>query len=279
MATGDNIRSEFLFEDGVAFLNLGNDGATPRDVLAAQDAWRTRMERQPIRFMGRELPAALRRAATDLAGFLGARGDDLVFVENATAGVNAVARSVSLAPGDQVLTTDYAYPAVRKALTFLCRGAGATLVEAAVPFPLEGEDQVVDAVDAALGRNTRLAVFDHVTSQTAVVFPIARLIELCRSRNVPVLVDGAHVPGMLPLDLTALGADWYTGNAHKWLFSPKGCCFLWARSDRQAALHPVVISHGLDEGFTAEFDWVGTRDASAWLAVSDAMAFYHRISH
>ena len=237
------------------------------------------MERQPVRFLDRELPAALRRAAADLAGFVGARSDDLVFVENATAGVNAVARSVPLAAGDQVLTTNHAYPAVRKALTFLCRGAGATLVEAAVPFPLTGDDQVVAAVEAALGPKTRLAVFDHVTSQTAVVYPVARLIELCRSRNVPVLVDGAHVPGMLPLDLSALGADWYTGNAHKWLFSPKGCGFLWARPEHQPDLHPLVISHGLDQGYLAEFDWVGTRDPSAWLAVTDAIAFHGRLGH
>ena len=178
-----------------------------------------------------------------------------------------------------MLTTNHAYPAVRKALTFLCRGAGATLVEAAVPFPLTGDDQVVAAVEAALGPKTRLAVFDHVTSQTAVVYPVARLIELCRSRNVPVLVDGAHVPGMLPLDLSALGADWYTGNAHKWLFSPKGCGFLWARPEHQPDLHPLVISHGLDQGYLAEFDWVGTRDPSAWLAVTDAIAFHGRLGH
>jgi isopenicillin-N epimerase len=277
MAMGDNIRSEFLLEDGVAFLNHGSYGATPRAVLVAQDEWRTRMERQPVRFMGRELPAALRRAAGDLAGILGARSDDLVFVENATAGVNAVVRSVALGPGDDVLTTDHAYPAVRNALSFRCRDAGATLVEAQVPFPLSHDDQVVAAVEAALGSKTRLAVFDHVTSQTAVIFPVARLIERCRARNVPVLIDGAHAPGMIALDVAALGADWYVGNAHKWLFSAKGCGFLWARPEHQGNLHPLVISHGLDDGFIAEFDWVGTRDASAWLAVSDAIAFHRRM--
>jgi isopenicillin-N epimerase len=273
-----------MLEEGIAFLNHGSYGATPRAVMAAQDEWRLRMERQPVRFMARELPAALRRAARDLAGFLGAEGDDLagddlVFVENATAGVNAVARSVALGPGDEVLITDHVYGAVRKALTFLCRDVGATLVEARVPFPLSDDAQVVAAVEAHLTPRTRLAVFDHVTSQTAVIFPVTQLVELCRTRVVPVLIDGAHAPGMVAFQVSDLGADWYVGNAHKWLFSAKGCGFLWAKPEHQASLHPLVISHGLDEGFIAEFDWVGTRDASAWLAVSDAIAFHRRMGH
>lgn len=273
MAFGAGLRSEFLLEDGVTFLNHGSYGATPRAVLAAQDAWRARMERQPVRFMQRELPGALRAAAAVLAEFLAVSGDDLVFVENATAGINVVARAAALGPGDEVLTTGHAYPAVRKVLNFVCRESGAALVEAEAPFPVSGGDQVVAAVAAAITPRTRLAVLDHVTSQTAVVFPIAALAVLCRSHGVPLLVDGAHAPGMLALDIAAVDADWYVGNAHKWLFAPKGCGFLWASPERQAGLHPVVISHGLDQGFTAEFDWVGTRDPSAWLAVRDAIGF------
>ena len=267
------MRSEFLLEDGIVFLNHGSYGATPRVVLAAQDAWRARMERQPVHFMSRVLPEALREAAGVLAGFLGVSGDDLVFVENATAGVNAVMRGATLGPGDEVLTTDHAYPAIRNVLGLVCRESGATLVEAALPFPLSGDDQVVASVAAALSPRTRLAVFDHVTSETATVLPIAALAALCRSRGVPLLVDGAHAPGMLDLDIAAVGADWYVGNAHKWLFAPKGCGFLWAARLRQPGLHPPVVSHGLDQGFTAEFDWVGTRDPSAWLTVRDAIAF------
>ncbi len=277
MAFGARMRSEFLLEDQVTYLNHGSYGATPRAVLAAQDAWRTRMERQPTRFMGRELPGALREAASELAAFLAVRADDLVFVENTTAGINAVARAVSLGSGDEVLTTDHAYPAVRNALSFVCRQSGATLVEAAVPFPVAADEQVIAAVEAAVTPRTRLAVFDHVTSLTAAVFPIGELVALCRSRGVPVLVDGAHAPGMLALDVSAIGADWYVGNAHKWLFAPKGCGFLWAPPARQPDLHPAVISHGLDQGFTAEFDWIGTRDPSAWLAVRDAIAFLRRL--
>ncbi len=273
MAFGASLRSEFLLEDGIAFLNHGSYGATPRVVLAAQDQWRARMERQPVHFMHRVLPGALREAAGVLAAFLGVSGDDLVFVENATAGVNAVLRGATLGPGDEVLTTDHTYPAVRNVLNFVCRQSGATLVEAPVPFPLSGDDQVVASVAAALSPRTCLAVLDHVTSETATVLPIAALSALCRSRGVPVLVDGAHAPGMLDLDIAAVGADWYVGTAHKWLFAPKGCGFLWAAPARQPGLHPPVVSHGLDQGFTAEFDWVGTRDPSAWLTVGDAIAF------
>lgn len=273
MAFGASLRSEFLLEDGIVFLNHGSYGATPRVVLAAQDEWRARMERQPVHFMQRVLPGALREAAGVLAAFLGVSGDDLVFVENATAGVNAVLRGATLGPGDEVLTTDHAYPAIRNVLSFVCRQSGATLVEAPVPFPLSGDDQVVAAVAAALSPRTRLAVLDHVTSETATVMPIARLSALCRSQGVPLLVDGAHAPGMLDLDIAAVGADWYVGNAHKWLFAPKGCGFLWAAPARQPGLHPLVVSHGLDQGFTAEFDWVGTRDPSAWLTVRDALDF------
>jgi isopenicillin-N epimerase len=274
MTFGARMRSEFLLEDGIAYLNHGSYGATPRVVLAAQDTWRARMERQPVHFMSRVLPGALREAAAVLAGFLGVSGDDLVFVENATAGVNAILRGAKLGPGDEVLTTDHAYPAIRNVLDFVCRESGATLVEAPVPFPLSGGEQVVASVTAALSQRTRLAVFDHVTSETATVLPIAALAALCRSRGVPLLVDGAHAPGMLDLDIAAVGADWYVGNAHKWLFAPKGCGFLWAAKLRQPGLHPTVVSHGLDQGFAAEFDWVGTRDPSAWLTVRDAIAYF-----
>ncbi len=273
MTFGASMRPKFLLEDGIAYLNHGSYGATPRVVLAAQDEWRARMERQPVHFMNRVLPGALREAAGVLAAFLGVSGDDLVFVENATSGVNAVLRSVALGPGDEVVTTGHAYPAIRNVLGFVCRASGATLVEAPVPFPLSDDDQVVESVAAALSPRTRLAVLDHVTSETATVMPIAALAALCRSRGVPLLVDGAHAPGMLDLDIAAVGADWYVGNAHKWLFAPKGCGFLWAAPARQPGLHPTVVSHGLDQGFAAEFDWVGTRDPSAWLAVGDAIAF------
>jgi len=270
-------RDDWLLDPDVAFLNHGSFGATPRPVLAEQDRWRILMERHPTHFMSEELPPALRAAAARLAAFVGARADDLVFVENATAGCNAVLRSLRFAPGDEILVTDHGYPAVRKAAEYVVARAGACVVEAAVPFPLEDAAQVVSAVAARLGPRTRLAIFDHVTSPTAIIFPVRELTALCRAAGVPVLVDGAHAPGMLSLDVPAIGADWYTGNCHKWLMAPKGSAFLWVAPDRQADTHPLVISHGFGDGFTAEFDWVGTRDPSAWLAVPAAIDFHERL--
>jgi isopenicillin-N epimerase len=229
---------------------------------------------QPVRFMQRELPSALREAARRLAGFLGAAGEDLVFVENATTAANAVLRSVRFEPGDEILCTNHTYGAVRNAIAHICAGTGAQVRVAEVPFPLGAPSQAEAAVAAVLSPRTRLAVLDYITSPTAIVLPVERLVAACRAVGAQVLVDAAHAPGMLAMDVAALGADWVTGNAHKWLYAPKGCAFLWAAPAAQVGLHPTTISHGLNQGFTAEFDWVGTRDPSAWLSVGAALDFY-----
>jgi isopenicillin-N epimerase len=270
-------RDEWLLDPEVAFLNHGSFGATPRVVLAEQERWRALMERHPTHFMSEELPPALRAARARLAAFVGAQPDDLVFVENATAGCNTLLRSLPLAPGDEILVTDHGYAAVRKAAEYVAGRASARVVEAAVPFPLEDAAQVVAAVASRLSPRTRLAIFDHITSSTAVIFPVRELTALCHAAGVPVLIDGAHAPGMLSLDVPSVGADWYTGNCHKWLMAPKGCAFLWVAPERQADIHPLVISHGYGQGFTAEFDWVGTRDPSAWLSVPAAIDFHERL--
>jgi isopenicillin-N epimerase len=270
-------RSEWLLDPDVAFLNHGSFGATPRAVLAEQERWRALMERHPTHFMSEELPPALRTASARLAAFVGARAEDLVFVENATAGCNAVLRSLSFAPGDEILVTDHGYAAVRKAAEYVAGRAGARVVEANVTFPLEDSAQVVAAISSHLGPRTRLAILDHITSPTAVIFPVRELTALCRAAGVPVLIDGAHAPGMLSLDVPSVGADWYTGNCHKWLMAPKGSAFLWVAPDRQADTRPLVISHGYGEGFAAEFAWVGTRDPSAWLSVPAAIDFHERL--
>jgi isopenicillin-N epimerase len=271
---GRAVRAEFCLDDTVAFLNHGSFGATPRRVLAAQQRWRDLMERQPVRFMTRELPPALTRARAALAGFLGADAADLVFVENATAGVNSVLRGLRLSPGDEILVTALGYPAVLNAARFAAAQSGARLVTVELPLPIGSAAAITAAVAGALSTRTRLAILDHVTSATACVMPVAALVAACHDAGVPVLVDGAHAPGMLALELDRLGADFYTGNCHKWLFAPKGAGFLHAGRDRQAGLHPLVISHGLDKGLHAEFDWPGTRDFTAWLAVEDAIAFH-----
>ena len=261
----------------MVFLNHGSFGAAPSEVLAVQEDWRRRLERQPCRFMRRTLPEGLRQAAAVLAGFLGARADDVVFVENTTAGINAVLRSLRFAAGDEVVVTDHVYNAVRNTLRFVLAGTGASLRVARVGMPVASEAQILDAVLPVIGPRTRLAVIDHVASPSAVRFPVDAIAERCRAVGAALLVDGAHAPGMLDLDVPATGADWYVGNAHKWLCAPKGSAFLWARADRQEGLHPTVISHDLGLGFTAEFDKVGTRDGSAWLAVPAAVRFHERL--
>jgi isopenicillin-N epimerase len=257
----------------VVYLNHGSYGAAPHRVLQAQQRWREAMEREPQRFMRDELPQARTAARLALCEYVGADPSNLAFVDNATTGINAVVASLDLAPGDQVLTTSHAYGAVRNTLTHHCGRHGAHLVEAPLAFPVRDEDAVVRAVAAGLSDRTRLAVLEHVTSDSALVFPLERLSDLCRERGVRLLVDGAHAVGMLPLALERFAVDWYVGNAHKWLCAPKGAGFLWARSDRHADLHPTVISHGLGQGFLAEFDWQGTRDYSPWLSLPEAVDF------
>jgi isopenicillin-N epimerase len=276
-ALGAAIRHEWTLDPDFLTVNHGSFGATPKLVLAAQDEWRRRMEAQPSRFMRAVLPDAMREAAAQLAKFVGAEGKDLAFVENATTGCNAVLRSLRLAPGDEIVVLSHVYGAVRNTVRYLTERAGARMVEAPVPFPRPLPEAIVANLAATLTPRTRLAVLDHITSSSALVLPLQRMVETCHAAGVPVLVDGAHGPGQVTLDLTALGADWYSGNCHKWLCAPKGSAFLHARADRQADIHPVTISHGLGQGFLAEFDWTGTWDPSAYLTVPDAIGFHHRL--
>lgn len=271
---GKRSLGDFCLDPEVIYLNHGSFGATPRVVLAAQDRWRVRMERQPVEFMIRTLEPALRGAAGVLGAFIGARGDDIAFVDNATTGVNAVLRSLDFAPGDEIVFTNHGYGAVNKAIRYTCERSGATPVEVRVPFPIADASECISAIEAAITPRTKLAVLDHITSATGLVLPIGELIALCRERGVPVLVDGAHAPGMVPLDVTALGADYYTGNCHKWLCAAKGAGFLWVAPERQAAVAPLVISWGWGDGFAKAFDWPGTRDFTPWLTVTDALDYH-----
>lgn len=268
------LRRRFLLESGSAFLNHGSFGTAPRKVLAAAQRWRRRMEVNPDRFLRSVLPGALRGAAGLLARFLQVKEEDLAFVENATSGVNAVLRSLEFRPGDEILATSHTYNAVRQAIRHVCARSGAKLVEARIVLPVRNESDLVSPIERRISRRTRLLVLDHISSPTGLVFPVKRLARLARERGARVLVDGAHAPGQLELDIAALGVDWYAGNCHKWLFAPKGCGFLWAPAGAQQGLHPPVISHGYGKGFAAEFDWTGTRDFSNWLAVTAALDFY-----
>jgi isopenicillin-N epimerase len=274
---GKRLLPLWALDPAVAYLNHGSYGATPHEVLADQQRWRLELERGPVRFMQKTLPDALRANAAALAHFLGAEPTDLVFVENATQGVNAVLRSLRFSAGDELLTTTHVYGAVRNTMRHLAERVGARLIEAPLPYPLGDPQIAIDSLASHINARTKLLVIDLITSPTALVLPVAALAAKARSVGARVLVDAAHAPGQIGFDLPALGADYVTGNAHKWLFAPKGSAFLWARRDRQAGLHPTTISHGLDQGFLTEFDWVGTRDPSAWLATGAALAFYRRL--
>ena len=265
--------SLWSLDPAVTYLNHGSFGACPTAVLAVQSALRLEMEREPGDFLDVSLKGRLDVARDALSAYIGADSGDLAFVGNATTGVNAVLRSLPFEPGDELLTTTHTYAACRNAIDYVAARSGAHVVVATLPFPVRGDEEVIAAVLACASPRTRLAVLDHVTSSTALVLPVARLIAELRYRGIETLVDGAHAPGMVPLALSELGAAYYTGNAHKWLCAPKGAAFLHVRRDRQAGLHPSVISHGYTHGFHAEFDWTGTCDPTPWLCIPEAIRF------
>lgn len=277
MRFGHGMREHWALDPDVLYLNHGTVGATPRRVLAAQQAIRDAMELQPSAFLLRECadlgsgwPRAerprMRVAAGEIARRLGARGEDLVFVDNATEGVNTVLRSLPFDAGDEILLSDHGYGAVALAAGVVARERGAAVRTVKLPDPVADAPSVVEAFAAGLTPRTRLVVVDHVTSDSALILPVAAIAARCRAAGVPVLVDGAHAPGAIPLDIPSLGVTWYTGNLHKWGWAPRSSAILWVSPDRQAAIHPLVASWGSGKGFLAEFDWVGTRDPSPWLA-------------
>jgi isopenicillin-N epimerase len=262
-----------MLKEGITFLNHGSFGAVPRVVFEAHNEWRRRIEAEPVELLGRRNFELIAQAKRPVAQWLGMNDADFGFVTNATEGINAVLRSLNLNAGDELVTTNHVYHAVRQAMRLTARRAGAVVKEVAVNVPVESAEQIVAAVLDGLTPRTRLVVIDHVTSPTALVFPVEEIIAGCTSRGVDVLVDGAHAPGMVPLNVEKLGSAYYAANLHKWVCAPKGSAFLWVRPDRKKDVHPAVVSHFLDEGFSREFGWQGTRDIGSWLTVPTALEF------
>ncbi|MEX0271797.1 aminotransferase class V-fold PLP-dependent enzyme [Leptolyngbyaceae cyanobacterium UHCC 1019] len=266
-------------DPAIAFLNHGSFGACPIAVLEQQQHYRQRMERQPLQFLGVDVEPLLDEAREALAVFVGADAADLVFVPNATTGINAVLRSLTFQPGAELLTTNHEYNACRNALNYIAERQELKVVVAEIPFPLTSSSQILEAIVDKISSRTQLALLDHVTSQTGLVFPLIELIQEFNQRGIETLIDGAHAPGMVPLNLRELNATYYTGNCHKWLCSPKGAAFLVVRRDLQPKIRPLTISHGANvdrpnrSRFHLEFDWMGTADPTAYLSVPAAIQF------
>lgn len=272
-----NLAHEWALDPKVVFLNHGSFGATPRRIMEKQSELRARLEAEPVRFMVRELEPLLDEARRELGAFVGADPADIAFVANATTGVNAVLRSLDLRPGDELLTTTHEYNACKNALLYVAARTGAHVTFAPLPLPVADPGEIVSAIVRCVGPRTRLLLVDHVTSPTALVLPVGEIARAVEALGVRVLVDGAHAPGMVDVDLSALGASYYTANFHKWLCAPKGCAMLWVRRDQQAHVRPAVTSHGANSPrddrskFLLEFDWTGTDDPTAYLCVGDCL--------
>jgi len=274
---GKHLRPLWHLEADGTFLNHGSFGACPKSVLAAQSAWRETMERQPDQFFRRTVSPlnpdnALRQGARRLAAFMGTTGDKVAFVANPTEAVNTVLKAFPLKADDEILVLDCVYNAVRLSVEEKCRATGARMVMAMLPIPMTSNDVVGRIVDAATPR-TRLAIIDHIASAPALVFPVAEITRALQARGVKVMVDGAHALGQLDLNLDGIGADWYTATAHKWFYAPKGSAFLHARNPGDLQLRPLSVSHYYNDPFPLCFDYVGTRDVTAFLTLSPAQDF------
>jgi len=283
MEFGRSILDLWPLDPAATYLNHGTVGVVPNRVADAQQALRARIERHPARFMLRDLwsftgsatggPTLMRQAAAEVAAFVGARAQDLVFVDNTSTGVNAVLRSMTLSHGDELVVTDHLYGGLVTAVNYAARTSGAIVRTVEMPYPAFDADASVERVAAAVNDRTKLVIVDHIAAESAIVFPVRDIVRACKAKGATVLVDGAHVPGALPLDTSAIGADYYVANLHKWAMAPRSSAFMVVAPEQQAALHPPVISWGLDQGFLQEFDWVGTRDPSPWLMAPDGIRF------
>ena len=278
-----NFADYFLLRKGLTFLNHGSFGSCPKPVFQTYQDWQLRLEEQPVAFLDqeRDLITNLSKPRELLAKMFNTSPQNLVRVTNATTGLNAIARSIALAEGDEILTTDHEYAAVENTWEFLVRKVGAKIVRAQITLPLVSKEQFFDDLVAQMNERTKILLLSHITSPTALLFPIEDVIDEARRRGIITVIDGAHAPGQIDVDLDALGADFYVGNCHKWLLAPKGAGFLWAHPNWHQKLEPLVISHGWSvkdrkedrTAFLDSFEIQGTQDPSAWLAVPAAIEF------
>jgi isopenicillin-N epimerase len=270
---GQPARAHFDLDAEGVFLNHGSFGAVPKPVHAAQARWRATMERQPDVFFRRLMRPGLRAAAEVFAPVIGARGEDIAFVENATTAVSTVLQRMRFSPGDEILITSTTYNAVKLAAADEAARQGLTIRSAVLPLPCTTDADIVERVVSAAGPRTVLAILDHIVSPTGFVLPVAEIVRGLKARGVRVMIDGAHGPGQIALDVPGLGADWVTGNLHKWLYTPRGTAYFWAAPEVRDITLPLNISHDAAQGFPRAFDYTGTRDSTAWLCAPDVLAF------
>jgi isopenicillin-N epimerase len=274
-----SLKAHFLLDPDIVFLNHGSFGACPRPVFDTYQSWQRELERQPVAFLGRQATALMAHARAQLAAYLGAAADDVVYFPNPTTAINMVARSLQLHPEDEVLTTDHEYGAMDRTWRFICQQTGARYVRQPIPLPVANVEDFVEVFWSGVNERTRVIFLSHITSPTALTFPVQAICHRARAAGLLCIVDGAHAPGHIPLNLAALGADIYTGACHKWLCAPKGAAFLYARPEVQPWLAPLVVSWGYQSDrpsaapFIDHHEWQGTRDLAAFLTVPAAIAF------
>ncbi|CAN5703758.1 aminotransferase class V-fold PLP-dependent enzyme [soil metagenome] len=274
LPTPSPLSAHWNLDKNICFLNHGSFGATPRHITGLQRTFHTQMEADPVRWFVETLEPLLDAARTRIAALVNADPEDLAFIPNATTGVATVLANLRLNPGDELLTSDHEYNACSNILRAAALRAGATITTAKIPFPITTPEAAERAILAAVTPRTRLALISHITSPTALILPVARLVAALRAQSVLTLIDGAHAPAFLPIDLRALNADFYTGNLHKWLSAPKGAAFLHIRRDLQTNFNPLVISHGFNSPrtdrsrFRLQFDFTGTQDMSPYLCAA-----------
>jgi len=278
------MKENFLLDPDIVFLNHGSFGATPRPVFEVYQQWQRELERQPVEFLGRRARFLLEEARSALADYVHCRPDEIVYTTNPTAAINLIVRSLDLQPGDEILSTDHEYGALERTWHFICRKTGAVFRQQPIPLPVTSQDDFVETFWAGVTPKTRIIFISQITSPTALIFPVAQICHKARQAGIMIIVDGAHAPGQVPLDLEALGADFYTGACHKWLMAPKGSAFLYARAEHHGWLEPLIVSWGYESEpdfstgnrFLDYYQWLGTRDLAPFLAVPAAIEFQRR---